>query len=133
MPERVFMNTCMFSGNMTRDVEVRTTPNGTTVGNFGLAVNRKYKSGDELKEETAWLDCEVWGKQAEILSKYGGKGKKLLIEKSRVKTDQWETEEGQKRSKQIFVVENFEFIGAKLDKTEENSSGDESNTPNVPF
>ena len=126
------MNTCMFSGNMVTDVEIRELDGGNKVGNFRFAVNRKYKDrGGETKEETAWLDMEVWNRTAEILQEYGGKGKKLIIDRCRVKTDQWENDEGEKRSKQVFVVDGFEFAGTKADN--ETSSKSDVPKEDVPF
>lgn len=107
------LNKVMLMGNLTRDVELKTTPNNQTVGNIGLAVNRRWKSADgEQREETTFIDCEAWGKTAEILSKYLSKGRPVYIE-GRLKLDQWEEKDGTKRSKLRVVVEAFEFIDSK--------------------
>ena len=61
-------NKVILMGNLTRDPEVRYTPQGTSVCNFGIAVNRKYKQGDELKEEVTFINIVVFGKQAVFLT-----------------------------------------------------------------
>lgn len=104
-------NKVMLMGNLTRDVEIRHTSGNTAVGNFGLAVNRKFKtqSGDQ-REEVTFVDCEAWGRTAEVMSQYLGKGRAVFIE-GRLKLDQWEDKNGGgKRSKLSVVVENFQFV-----------------------
>lgn len=98
-------------GHLTRDLEVRSIPSGTSVANFGLAINRKWKTqAGEQQEEVTFVDCEAWGKQADTLSQYVGKGDPLMVE-GRLKLDQWESKEGEKRSKLKVVVEQFQFLG----------------------
>lgn len=106
-------NKVMLMGNLTRDVEIRHTSSNTAVGNFGLAVNRKYKtqSGDQ-REEVTFVDCEAWGRTAEVMAQYLSKGRPVFIE-GRLKLDQWEDRNGGgKRSKLSVVVENFQFLGS---------------------
>lgn len=107
------MNKVLLMGNLTRDVELRTA-GASQVGKFGLAVNRKWVGGDgEKKEEVTFVDCEAWGKTAETMAKYLGKGRGVFIE-GRLKLDQWDDKEsGAKRSKLSVVVESFQFIDAK--------------------
>lgn len=107
-------NKVLLMGNLTRDVEVRHLPSGSqSVAQFGLAVNRSYKTNEgELREEVTFVDCEAWGKTGETLSKYLRKGRPVFIE-GRLKLDQWDDREGQKRSKMKVVVEDFRFIDAK--------------------
>ncbi len=105
-------NKVMLMGNLTRDVEVRHTSGNQAVANIGLAVSRKWRSQDgELREETAFVDCEAWGKTAETLSKYVSKGRPLFVE-GRLKLDQWE-KDGQKHSKLKVVIEDFRFVDSK--------------------
>ncbi|MCA9303255.1 MAG: single-stranded DNA-binding protein [Phycisphaerales bacterium] len=104
-------NKVMLMGNLTRDVEIRHTSGNTAVGNFGLAVNRKFKtqSGDQ-REEVTFVDCEAWGRTAEVMAQYLSKGRPVFIE-GRLKLDQWDDKNGGgKRSKLSVVVENFQFI-----------------------
>ena len=105
------LNKVMLMGNLTRDVELRHTGSNTAVGNFGLAVNRRYKTKDgDQKEETTFVDCEAWGRTAEVMGQYLAKGRPVLIE-GRLKLDEWEDKkDGSKRSKLRVVVENFQFV-----------------------
>lgn len=104
-------NKVMLMGNLTRDIEIRHTPSNTAVGNFGLAVNRKYKTqSGEQREEVAFIDCEAWGRTAEVMSQYLSKGRPVFVE-GRLKFDQWDDKNGGgKRSKLSVVVDNFQFI-----------------------
>ncbi len=103
-------NKVILVGNLTRDPEVRFLDSGTAVASFGLAINRKYKQGDQQKEEVSFFDCEAWGKTAEICGEYLAKGRPVLIE-GRLKQDRWEEEGGGKRSKIKVVIENVQFLG----------------------
>lgn len=105
-------NKVILLGNLTRDPELRVTPKGTAVCQFGMAVNRVYRSGDETQEETTFVDLEAWGKQAEIISKYVNKGNPLFVE-GRLKFDSWESKEGEKRSKLKVIVENMQLMGSR--------------------
>ena len=107
-------NKVLLMGNLTRDVELRYTPNGNQpVANFGIACNRKFKtqSGEE-REEVTFVDCEAWGRTGEVMKEYLSKGRPVFIE-GRLKLDQWEDKEGKKQSKLRVVVENFQFIDSK--------------------
>jgi single-strand DNA-binding protein len=118
-------NKVYLMGNLTRDIEMRITPKGTAIGQFGLAINRSWKNeAGQLQEETTFADIEVWGRQAETLSKYVKRGSPLFVE-GRLKFDQWEDKtSGQKRSKLKVVLENFQFLGGKKDGTEGGGEGD---------
>lgn len=100
-------------GNLTRDPELRVTPKGTAICQFGLAVNRQFKDeSGALRDDTTFVDIEAWGKQGETISKFCTKGKPLFVE-GRLKFDQWEDKtSGQKRSKLKVVLEGFQFLGA---------------------
>ena len=104
------LNKVILIGNLTRDPELRYTPSGVALCKFGLAVSRKYKVGDELKEDTAFVDITVWGKQAETASEYLSKGRQVCIE-GRLTYSKWETDDGQKRSKLEVTAENVMFLG----------------------
>ena len=99
-------------GNLTRDPELRVTPKGTAICQFGLAVNRQFKDeSGAMRDDTTFVDIEAWGKQGETISKYCTKGRPLFVE-GRLKLDQWEDKtSGQKRSKMKVVLENFQFLG----------------------
>jgi single-strand DNA-binding protein len=106
-------NKVMLMGNLTRDVELKQTPNNQPVAEIGIAVNRKFRTRDgEDREETTFVDCEAWGRTAETMAKYLSKGRPVFIE-GRLKLDQWEDREGNKRSKLRVVIENFQFVDSR--------------------
>ena len=106
------LNKVMLIGNLTRDPDLKYTPGNQAVCEIGLAVNRKYRTKEgEDREETTFVDCEAWGKQAEVLKQYMTKGKPLFVE-GRLKLDTWEDKDGGKRSKMRVVIENFQLLGA---------------------
>ena len=109
------MNKVILLGKLTRDPEVRHTPNNSAVGQFSVAINRKWrdKSG-QMQEEVTFVDCEAWGKTAENIAKFFSKGKTIIIE-GRLKLDQWETEGGEKRSKHKVSIDRWHFVGSKDD------------------
>ncbi len=105
-------NKVLLMGNLTRDVELRYLPNTqTAVATIGLAVNRRFRTqSGENREEVTFVDCEAFGKTAEVMSQYLRKGRPVFIE-GRLKLDQWEDKaSGQNRSKLKVVVEGFQFI-----------------------
>jgi single-strand DNA-binding protein len=106
------LNKVFLIGNLTRDPELRYTPQGTAVASFGLASNRRWKSSDgQDKEETLFVDITAFGRQAEIVSEYMSKGRPIFVE-GRLKLDQWQDKEsGAKRSKLTVIVESFQFLG----------------------
>src|SRR4051812_8830664 len=110
-------NKVMMIGNLTRDPQVKNLAGGLVVAEFGLAMNRKYRTAaGEDKEEVCFVDCSAFGKQAETIAQWCKKGKPLFVE-GRLKYDQWEDQRagGAKRSKVTVVVENFQFLGSKDD------------------
>lgn len=110
------LNKVFLMGNLTRDPELRYTPSGTAVCEFGLAVNRQWTTPDgEKREETCFVDCQMWGRRGEVISEYMRKGRPLFVE-GRLQLDQWEGKDGQKRSRMRVVAENFEFIGGRSDE-----------------
>lgn len=112
------VNKVILLGRLTRDPELRVTPNGMNICKFAIAISRKFKANDgSLKEETTFVDIDAFGKQAEVVSKFFSKGKLIFIE-GRLKLDQWDSPTGEKRSKLSVVLETFQFIGAKEDASE---------------
>ncbi len=102
-------NKVFLMGNLTRDPELRYTASGAGVASFGLAVNRKYKQGDDWKEEVCFIDITVWGKQGENCTEYLNKGSAVFLE-GRLQFRTWETDDGQKRSKLDVVANNVQFL-----------------------
>ena len=116
-------NKVILMGNLTRDPETRVTATGLTICKLGLATSRSFTTKDgERREETTFVDIDAFGKQAEVITKYFRKGKPILIE-GRLKLDQWESNEGQKRSKMGVVMETFQFVGNRDDSDSNNNSG----------
>ena len=102
-------------GNITRDPELRSTPSGTQVCGFSVAVNRNYRDGSgEQKENVSFFDCSAWGKSGEIIAQYAKKGSGILVS-GRLEQRSWEDKEGQKRSRVEIVVEDFNFVGGNGD------------------
>jgi single-strand DNA-binding protein len=127
------LNKVFLIGNLTRDPEVRVTPKGTSICQFGLAVNRQFKDdAGQTKDEATFVDCEAWGKTADLIAKYLAKGRSAMIE-GRLKLDQWEDKQsGQKRSKLKVVVDNVQFLGAKGDAAAAATGASASTTPPPP-
>jgi len=107
-------NKVMLLGNLTRDPQMKMLPSQMAVTEFGMAMNRKYRSANgEDREEVCFVDVTAFGKQAEVINQYCTKGKQLLVE-GRLKLDQWEDKNGGgKRSKLSVVVENFQLLGGR--------------------
>lgn len=108
-------NKIILIGNLTKDPELRYTPQGTPVASFRLAVNYRYKqsgsSGDDVKQETMFIDNVVFGKQAESCSKYLNKGSSVLVE-GRLQERRWESN-GQQRSKFEVIAQSVKFLSRK--------------------
>lgn len=110
-------NKVLLMGNLTRDIEVRTLPSGNSVATIGIAVNRRYRTGEEQREETTFVDCEAFGRTAEVMGQYLSKGRPVFIE-GRLRLDQWQDKQsGQNRSKLKVVVENFQFVDSRGDNS----------------
>ncbi len=105
-------NKVILMGNLTRDPEIRYAPSGTPVANFGLAVNRRYRQGEDMKEEVCFVDIVVFGKQAESCGQYLSKGNRALIE-GRLQMRKFETKDGQKVTKHEVVAENVRFLSKR--------------------
>jgi single-strand DNA-binding protein len=106
-------NKVILMGNLTRDPELRFTPNNMAICKFGLAVNRRFKDGQtgEWKEEPTFVDVTIFGARAEPFARYHQKGKQAFIEGS-LRLDTWEDKNGGgKRSKLYVVADTWEFVG----------------------
>lgn len=104
------VNKVFLMGNLTRDPELRYTPNGTAVANFSVAVNRVYKlPSGEKKEEVNFIRIVTWGKPAETSSEFLQKGSPVFIE-GRLQSRSWATADGQKRSTMEVNATNIQFL-----------------------
>lgn len=103
----------IITGNLTRDPELRNTPNGASVCSFSVAVNRVYRdSNGEQREDVSFIDCSAWGRLGEMISQYAKKGTGVLVS-GRLDQRSWEDKTtGQKRSRVEIVVEDFNFAGS---------------------
>lgn len=107
------LNKVFLIGNLTRDPQLRYTPGGTPVADVGLAVNRYWTGQDgQRHEETTFVEVTLWARQAELAAEYLSKGRPVFFE-GRLKFDQWETPEGQRRNKLSVVAENMQFLGPR--------------------
>ena len=102
-------NTVILTGNLTRDPELRHTPSGVAVANVGLASNRKYRQGDDLKEDVCFVDVTVFGSTAQAVAEHLVKGRKVLVE-GRLRYHAWEAQDGQKRSKVDVIANRVNFL-----------------------
>jgi len=105
------LNKVLLIGNLTKDPELRYTPNGVAVANLRLAVNRKYKDkSGEWKEDTCFVTVTAWDKQAEVCNQYLQKGRPVFVE-GRLQSRSWETNDGQKRNTLDVRAERIQFLG----------------------
>lgn len=100
-------------GNLTRDVEMRTTASGQNVASFSLAVSRSWRGQDgQQQEQTSFINCVAWGKAGEIIAQYTSKGSSLLVS-GRLDQRSYEDKDGNKRQAVEVVVEDFNFVGSR--------------------
>ncbi len=109
------LNKAMIIGNLTRDPELRTTPGGQQVANFGVATNRQWKNAaGERQEAVEFHNVVVWGKLAEICAQYLAKGRRAYFE-GRLQTQQWEAQDGSKRSRTEVVADDMILLDGRGD------------------
>ena len=125
------LNRATIIGYLTRDPELRTTPNGQSVANFGIATNRRWTDpAGQTQEASEFHDIVAWGKLAEIVSTYLHKGDRAYLE-GRLQTRSWEGQDGVKRYRTEIVAENLIMLsprkdGASASKTD---AGEEDQSP----
>lgn len=105
------MNNICLTGRLTREPELRTTSTGKNVCEFTLAVNRDYANA-EGKREADFIACQVWGKQAENLCKYQGKGSQINVLGS-LRVDKYQNEQGENRYRTYVLASYIEYLGSK--------------------
>lgn len=107
-------NKVILLGNLTRDPELRYTPQGAGVCEFAIALNHVYtnKQTGQKVEEVSYIDLVAWGKTGETIAEYMKKGRQIMIE-GRLKQDRWEAQDGKKMSKVRVTVESFQFVGSR--------------------
>lgn len=108
-------NRVILAGNLTRDPQLSYTPSNTPVVEFGMAINRRWRSQDgEQKEETCFVDLRAYGRSAETINQYMSRGRPILIE-GRLQYQQWTAQDGSKRSRHMVIVDTFQFLGGPRD------------------
>jgi single-strand DNA-binding protein len=113
------LNKVFLMGNLTRDPELRYTPQGTAVVNFGMAISRNWTTPTgESKEDVCFVEVNMFGRRAEVISEYFSKGNPIFVE-GRLQYRQWESKDGQKRNALRVIAENFEFVGSTKKRSPE--------------
>ena len=120
------VNKVMLLGNLGRDPEVRTFPNGDSVCNFSIATSTSWKdkASGEKKEKTEWHNIVMYRKLAEIAGEYLKKGSSIFVEGS-LQTRKWQTKEGQDRYTTEVVADTMQMLGGKDNRTDEPSKSDD--------
>lgn len=118
------LNRVLLAGRLTRDPELRYTPNGSAVCNFSLAVNRKHKDqSGRWQDDTTFINVVAWQAMAENINKYLHKGSPVMVE-GRLESRSWETETGQKRSVIEIRADSVRFLERNETGTEPSSETD---------
>jgi len=100
-------------GNLTRDPELRQTPGGTSVCQFGVAVGRRYKDNSgQWVDKASFFDVVVWGQQGENCAQYLSKGREVAVD-GRLDQRSWDAQDGSKRSKVEIIAETVVFLGGQ--------------------
>lgn len=120
------LNSVVLIGRMTKDPEFKTVGQ-TSLANFSIANNRSYMDNGTRKDLVNYFECSVWGKLAEILKQYGGKGKQIMVE-GRLEQSTWDSQDGKKLSKVRIRVENFQLLGGGKTNSDSSSSHDSGHT-----
>ena len=129
------LNKVMIIGRATTNLQVKTIEaSGTSVANFVIATNRKYKNKEgNIMEEAEYHRCVSYGKWAEVLGQYLTKGKRVYIE-GRLRTRKWEDANGQERHSTEIIVDNFIFLDSKGSTNPTNEiENNEIPTEDLPF
>lgn len=125
------LNRATIIGHLTRDPELRTTPNGQNVSSFSVATNRRWTDASgQTQEASEFHDIVAWGKLAEIASTIFHKGDRAYVE-GRLQTRNWEAQDGSRRSKTEIVAENLINLSPKrgVQTTTQSQAGEEDQTP----
>jgi len=114
-------NKVVLVGNLVTDPELKEIGDNNSVVRFRMAINRRYttKSG-EKKEDTTYIDCEMWGPRAGVIAEYVKKADPILVE-GHLKQENWENKDGEKRSKILVSIEDFEFLQRRSSEQKESS------------
>jgi len=121
------VNKVMLLGNLGRDPEVRTFPNGDSVCNFSIATSTSWKdkASGEKKEKTEWHNIVMYRKLAEIAGEYLKKGSSVFVEGS-LQTRKWQTKEGQDRYTTEVAADTMQMLGGRENRNSEPSNTDDN-------
>ena len=125
------LNQCNFIGRTGQEPEIRYAASGTAIANFSIAVGYKYKDN----ESTEWVRVVAFGKLAEIIGEYVGKGKQLFVS-GRMQTRSWEDKDGNKRYTTEIVANDVQFLGGRDDSppaTQPTSAHTSPEEEDIPF
>lgn len=124
------VNKVMLLGNLTRDPELRYTPQGAAVCEFAIALNRSYtnKQSGQKVDEVTYVDVVAWARTAELCGEYLKKGRQVFVE-GRITQDRWESQEGKKMSKLKVTAEAVTFLGARPAGAGKGEAAPESASP----
>jgi len=126
----VDINVVVLVGRLTRDCELKSTPQGTSVCRFSIAVNRRKRTGDRWEDEVSYFDVVLWGRSAETLNPYLQKGRQVSIE-GELRQNRWE-QDGKTNSKVEVVANNVQLLGGGRNSDTETSTPSRSETKNAP-
>lgn len=125
------VNKVILIGNLTKDPEVRYTPQGNAVASFGLATNREWTVEGTKKEAVDFHNIVAWNKLAELCGQLLGKGSKVFVE-GRLQTRDWTTDDGQKRYKTEVVIDEMIVLTSRKPGTEGTDNSNTEVTPEQP-
>lgn len=122
------LNKCVFYGTLARDAEIKAAGSSDVV-HFQLAVNERFKAGNEWKERVEWVPFSWWGPRAKAVMRFLVKGKSILVEGS-FTTRSWEDKEGNKQYRSDIRVTNVVLVGKSQDNVE---SDEAAGSDDIPF
>lgn len=125
------MNKVQLIGRLTKDPEVKLTPNQTKYCMFTLAVERRFKDANGQRQAD-FINCVAWRNTAEFIAKYFKKGARIAIS-GMIQTRNFETAEGEKKFITEVVAEEAEFVESSTTKNDDNTQDDDQQTCEVPF
>jgi single-strand DNA-binding protein len=117
-------NRVLISGNLVSEPELRVMPSGTQFCRIRIASSRSFhsdKAEGGVREETVFVDVEVFGKRAETVAKFFNKGRPIFVE-GRLRQNEWTNKDGEKRHNLVIVMDNFEFMGSNPGRSAENTA-----------
>lgn len=125
-------NQVILVGNLVRDPETRFLSSGAQLTKFGIGCNRRYTSNGEQRDEAMFIDCTAFGRLAEITAEYLHKGAPVLIS-GRLRLEQWQADDGSKRSKHSVVVDTVQFLGRRGETETAGMPATDAGNDDIPF